>query len=568
VRQIFHRPPPSDRESRIPQGIAIASLFGTTYINPLLDGEPVIPKNCQIPTELAIEGVRAALEPAFGVHLSGPIAAKATFYDTFEWGVWFGDRLLFQSKGALRLCERDHDWMGDVRHVLPMNAKRVPKFAWKLPEGNLRKELKPFVGLRALIPVARLSIREQPVDLLNEAQKTVFRFDLSSFFADSESREPFYRLCHFRPLRGYDSEARRAIEILWTLGGTDIREGPLAMFFRERGKVPRRYTLRPVFDLRADLSARETARSIIHRILAIARENEAGIIGDIDTEFLHDYRICVRKIRSVLSLIKGIYPEEKTAELRAAFAEFCDVTNRLRDLDVYLLARDEYTAMLPAAIRPGLEEMFRDFARERRRALRQVVAHLGSSAYRAAIEAAEEFFSAPSHLPETEVSQSPVGPLVARRIQKSYKRIVKIERSLGADTPDEAVHQVRIQCKKLRYLVEFFSELLPAEETEHIEKQLRRLQNTLGLFNDYSVQQRALLNYWKRKRKEPGNHEELALALGGLVALLNQSQEAERDRFHKTLDEFCAPQIARAVKAAYVDSKALAADSTENAAAQ
>ena len=69
-----------------------------------MESEPVIPKNCQIPAELEIEGVRAALEPAFGVCLSGPTAAKATFYDTFEWGVWFGDRLLYQCNGALRLC--------------------------------------------------------------------------------------------------------------------------------------------------------------------------------------------------------------------------------------------------------------------------------------------------------------------------------------------------------------------------------------------------------------------------------------------------------------------------------
>jgi CHAD domain-containing protein len=531
-----------------------------------LESEPIIRRNCQIPTELEIAGVRAALEPAFGVQLGGPTSAKATFYDTFEWGLWFGDRLLYQSNGALRLCERDHDWIGNVRQALPMPARRVPRFEWELPEGTLRGELEPLIGLRGLTRVARLSIREQPVELLNETQKTVFRFDLTSFFADRDSREPFYRLCHFRPLLGYDSEARRAIEILRTVGATDMGEGPLAMLFRERGRIPRRYTLRPTFDLRPDLSARETARRIIHRILAIARENEAGIIDDIDTEFLHDYRICVRKIRSVLSLIKGIYPEEKTTELRAAFAGFCDVTNRLRDLDVYLLARDEYTDMLSSAIRPGLEPMYRDFTRERRRTLRKVVAHLRSASYRAMIEAAEDFFSAPSRLPETEVSQSPVGPLVARRIQKSYKRIVKIERSLGEDTPDEAVHQVRIQCKKLRYLVEFFSELLPASETEHIEKQLRRLQNTLGLFNDYSVQQRALLNYWEGKRKEPGNHEELALALGGLVALLNQNQQTARDRFHKTLDEFCAPQIARAVKATYLDSKGLAGDSTNPAA--
>ena len=98
---------------------------------------------------------------------------------------------------------------------------------------------------------------------------------------------------------------------------------------------------------------------------------------------------------------------------------------------------------------------------------------------------------------------------------------------MGSDTPDEALHKVRIHCKKLRYLIEFFSELLPEGETEQIEKQLRRLQTCLGLFNDCSVQQRALLDYWERKRKETGNHEELALSIGGLVAA-SQSRSAGR----------------------------------------
>jgi CHAD domain-containing protein len=533
-----------------------------------LESDRIIRINCQIPAELEIEGLRAALEPVFGIRLSEPASAKAIFYDSFEWGIWFGDRLLYQSNGQLRLCERDHDWIGDVRQALPMAAKHVPRFEWDFPAGGLRNELKRLLGLRGLTRVARLSLREQAVELLNETEKTVFRFDLTEFFADRESGEPFYRLCHCRPLRGYEAEAAKAGEILRTLGATEIREGPLGIFFREKGAAPRRYTLRPAFDLRPDLFARETARRIIRRLLAIVRENEPGIIDDTDTEFLHDYRICVRKIRSVLSLIKGIYPEEKTEELKGTFAQFCEVTNRLRDLDVYLLAREQYTGMLPPVLRPALDEMFGDFAKERRRALRKVVAHLRSPAYRSEMEAVERFFSEPSRLPETEASQSPVGPLVAKRIYKSYKRIVKIERSLGADTPDEAVHQVRIQCKKLRYLIEFFNELLPADDTEHVEKQLRRLQNSLGLFNDYSVQQRALLDYWECKRKEAGSHKEIALSLGGLVALLNYSQQAERDRFHNSLDEFCAPQIARVVKSAYLDSQALAEDSAENTATQ
>ncbi len=282
-------------------------------------------KNCQISAELEIEGLCAALEGTFGVRLSEPVRAKATFYDTFEWGIWFGERLLYQSGGQLRLCERDHDWIGDLRRAIPMAARRVPRFVWGFPEGDMRKELDRLVGIRSLVRVARLSIREQAVELLNDTEKTVFRFDLTNFFADNDSGEPFYRLCHFRPLRGYEAEATRAIEILRTVGAKEISEGPLAIFFREDGSPPRRYTLRPSFDLRPDLPARETARRIIHMILTIARENEAGIREDIDTEFLHDYRICMRKIRSVLSLIKDLYPEEETVRLKALFAGHCDV---------------------------------------------------------------------------------------------------------------------------------------------------------------------------------------------------------------------------------------------------
>ena len=249
-----------------------------------MESERATWKNCQIPGELESEGLCAALEPTFGLRLGEVVRAKATFYDTFEWGIWFGQRLLFQSEGQLRLCERDHDWIGDLRRAMPMAARRVPRFLWEFPEEDLRSELEPLVGIRALVRVARLWIQEQPVELLNPEEKTVFRFDLTALFPENEVAEPFYRLCHFRPLRGYEAEAAKAIEIFRTLGAKEISEGPLAIFFRQQGSPPRHYTLRPSFDLRPDLPMRETARRIIHRMLAIARENEAGIREDIDNE--------------------------------------------------------------------------------------------------------------------------------------------------------------------------------------------------------------------------------------------------------------------------------------------
>ena len=56
-------------------------------------------------------------------------------------------------------------------------------------------------------------------------------------------------------------------------------------------------------------------KAILRHTLAVMRANEEGIKADWDTEFLHDYRTAVRRTRSALSQIPGIFPPEITAAL-------------------------------------------------------------------------------------------------------------------------------------------------------------------------------------------------------------------------------------------------------------
>ena len=57
--------------------------------------------------------------------------------------------------------------------------------------------------------------------------------------------------------------------------------------------------------------------------------DEPGIIGDYDTEFLHDYRVALRKVRSVLSLFQGVYSAKDTERLKLAVADVMKSTNKL-----------------------------------------------------------------------------------------------------------------------------------------------------------------------------------------------------------------------------------------------
>ena len=135
----------------------------------------------------------------------------------------------------------------------------------------------------------------------------------------------------------------------------------------------------------------------------------------------------------------------------------------------------------------------------------------------------------------------------ARRLRREGRTIREIAAEIGLETPDEAVHQLRIECKKLRYLMEFFSELIPREDGAAIQKLLRRLQGRLGEFNDASVQQQSLLNYWKKKK----SGSDVALGVGGLVSILYQRQQQTRALIEVSLEEFCGGSTAAAFKHAF-----------------
>ena len=96
------------------------------------------------------------------------------------------------------------------------------------------------------------------------------------------------------------------------------------------------------------------------------------------------------------------------------------------------------------------------------------------------------------------------------------------------------MHALRIECKKLRYLMEFFAELFPKKRVRQLIKSLKKLQTVLGNFNDYSVQKEFLAEYEKSHKKTP----ELSAAINGLIAVLHQKQVVERTKVQQAFAEF------------------------------
>jgi CHAD domain-containing protein len=108
-------------------------------------------------------------------------------------------------------------------------------------------------------------------------------------------------------------------------------------------------------------------------------------------------------------------------------------------------------------------------------------------------------------------------------------------------TQDELLHALRIECKKLRYLMEFFTSLFPRKKMTRLIKQLKKLQDNLGEFNDLSVQQDYLMHIAEELPLDDPRSRKALVATGYLVENLGYKQKKVKANFAATFTEFASP---------------------------
>jgi len=408
-------------------------------------------------------------------------------------------------------------------------------------DGPVRAALSDLSPLRALLPVASGTVRLGQLTFIDNEGKTRARATLREL---TPAEGNTVVLVSTEGVRGYDKALDDLIDHIRDSGGTLVAAGNL---YRMIDPASVAYRSRPAIEVGHDEMAFDAATDLIQGYLPVARANEDGIISDLDTEFLHDYRIALRKIRSVLSLFKGVYAPEQTDDLKARFSALMAPTGALRDLDVYLLDQQSFFDLVPEAMHEGLTAMFALLGERRDGAHAALAAHLRNDAYKTEIKALTKLFGKHKKLLPGPMASRASYDFASELIRKRYRKIGRIAAGLTTKTPDGEVHALRIECKKLRYLLEFFGPVFQQNKLRDVLKPLKKLQDSLGLFNDHAVQQARLLTFSDTLGGE-SRKLEIVQSVGALVVVLHQRQTAERETILTSFAAFNSHKMQRAFR--------------------
>ena len=474
-------------------------------------------------------------DKSFDYRMHPPQCKQITFYDTFDWRFYSNN---------LTLSESDQEFT-----LAPIDSPRpVCRFKWtrKTPyrypgdhsDPELAARFTKLQDVRSVLPVASVDILTESCDVLNSDRKVISRIKLEEVSVDEEKIE---RILTIDPVKGYDEEHDLICRSLSAPGLDEMSAAPpLLMQICEHLAIkPGTYSSKIKSVLAPEMSPQQAAALLISEMLTVIQANEQGIIDCIDTEFLHDFRVAVRRIRALLSQMKTVFSIDATEAMKNDFSALGKMTNRLRDCDVLVHAREQYETMLPAELREGLKLFFRSIKDVQRRETRNLVDYLKSDKYHKVINRWQQYIDKKLHSANKKSGDATILQLSGKVIIKRYNKITDKISEITSETPDEFIHALRIDCKKLRYSLEFFASLYPDDSAESISR-LKTIQTLLGNFNDLSVQISELNR--KINRLPAGKKSSIAMAasLGGLIAVLAINKDELRQNCLDALMKFAA----------------------------
>ena len=227
----------------------------------------------------------------------------------------------------------------------------------------------------------------------------------------------------------------------------------------------------------ANLKSGEALRALFLSIFKEIKRLKGDYLQDHDEEILHNLRVNLRKVRSLLKIFNGVFDEKVTLFFGENFKILANSTNKKRDLDIFLgfLSEQKHANELIYFVQKALNLEYEN-----------VKSYLSDEENYAFLKEWEIFLNEGEFYRSTlfDVSLSRLGSFKLRTLLVLAQKRLK---SLDQDYPNESFHKIRIELKKVRYTYEFLSEIFYFDGLKKYEERLKDMQEIFGALQDYDV---------------------------------------------------------------------------------
>lgn len=248
----------------------------------------------------------------------------------------------------------------------------------------------------------------------------------------------------------------------------------------------------------ADTSPSGALRRLAEECLAHMHANADGAASGADPEYVHQMRVALRRLRSVLRSFEPCIAPELSERFLPRWRALAATLGEGRDWDVIateilppLLADDrELTAS-------GLADRVAEARAAAQARIRSTLAEpsygrllLEFSAMLWRLDSRQEGQSGTS----VDGPTSNLSAFAVDRLRRARKQVAKKSERALTSMRDADLHALRIAIKRLRYALDCFAPLLPVRRTRAYLKALSALQSDLGSINDLATTTRRLLD--------------------------------------------------------------------------
>ncbi len=291
----------------------------------------------------------------------------------------------------------------------------------------------------------------------------------------------------------------------------------------------------------------EAGRKVLHIHLLRMLDCEPATRAGQETEALHDMRVATRRMRAAFRVFGSHFSPRAIRPYVGGLRATAQVLGAVRDQDVLMGKAKAYLETLPPEQVHDLDPLLEAWQEQRNQARDEMLAYLDSERYQDLAGSFLLFLRSPGAgvregrgtVPEPRLLRH-VAP---RLIYARWARVLAFGPFIEG-APAALLHALRMECKRLRYCLEFLAEVL-GSDAQAVIAEMVRLQDHLGDLHDADVANGLLSAFLFSPGADSTSLPVIAPGVVSYLAAKQRELQTLMRTFPGKWEEFSRPEVRR-----------------------